>query len=122
METVLPFVKAFIVGGSICVVGQILLSKTNWTFARILILYVVAGVVLSALGLYGPLVEFAGAGATIPLTGFGHTLAQGVVKGIAEKGWTGILSGGVTATALGITTAIFFGYLIAVLFDPSTKQ
>ena len=116
------FVKAFIVGGFICVIGQLLLAKTKLTFARILVIYVVAGVILSAVGLYQPLVDFAGAGATVPLTGFGHSLAPGTQKMILEKGFTGILAGGITATAGGIGAAIFFGYLNALIFNPKTKK
>lgn len=122
MEMILPYIKAFAVGGAICVVGQILLAKTNLTFARILVLFVVSGAVLSAIGLYGPLVEFAGAGATIPLTGFGHTLAQGTKTAVMEKGWVGILTGGITATAGGVAAAIVFGYLNALIFSPKTKK
>ena len=116
------FLKAFVIGGLLCVIGQVLLAKTKLTFARILVIYVVAGVVLSAVGLYQPLVDFAGAGATVPLTGFGHTLATGTKEMILEKGFTGILSGGITATAGGIATAIFFGYLNALIFNPKTKK
>ncbi len=116
------FLKAFLVGGLICVVGQLLLAKTQLTFARILVIFVVMGVVLSAIGLYQPLVEYAGAGATVPLTGFGNTLAQGTKKMILEKGWIGIFTGGVTATAGGIATAIFFGYVNALIFNPRTKK
>ena len=107
------FVKAFIVGGFICVIGQLLLAKTKLTFAS---------VILSAVGLYQPLVDFAGAGATVPLTGFGHSLATGTQKMILEKGFTGILAGGITATAGGIGAAIFFGYLNALIFNPKTKK
>lgn len=116
------FVKAFVVGGLICVIGQVLLAKTKLTFARILVIYVVAGVILSALGLYQPLVDFAGAGATVPLTGFGHSLATGTRKMILEKGFAGVLTGGVTATAGGIAAAVFFGYLNALIFNPKTKK
>ena len=122
MQAALPYIKAFVVGGLLCVIGQILLAKTNLTFAKILVIYVVSGVVLSGVTLYGQLVDYAGAGATVPLTGFGHTLAQGVKTAINEKGWIGILTGGVTATAGGITAAIFFGYLCALLFNPKTKR
>ena len=122
MEVILPYLKAFVVGGLICVIGQLLLAKTKLTSARILVLFVVSGVVLSALGLYGPLADFAGAGATIPLTGFGHTLAQGAKTAIMEKGWVGILTGGITATAGGIAAAIVFGYLNALIFNPKTKK
>ena len=115
------FVKAFIVGGLICVIGQILLAKTNLTFARILVIFVVSGVVLSALGLYGPLVDFAGAGATVPLTGFGHLLAQGASKAVDELGLLGALTGGMTAAAAGLSAAIFFGFLVALIAKPKDR-
>lgn len=118
----LDIIRAFVVGGLICVIGQILLAKTALTSGRILVIFVVSGVVLSAIGLYKPLVEFAGAGASVPLTGFGHTLAQGVKEAVAEKGIIGVLTGGVTAAAGGIAAAIFFGYLNALLFTPKTKK
>jgi len=118
----MEFVKAFVVGGLLCVIAQLLVDYTPLTFARILVMYVTAGVFLSAVGLYGPLVEFAGAGATVPLTGFGHTLAQGAFQAVDEKGWLGAFSGGITASAAGITAAIVFGYLAAVAFRPKTKQ
>ena len=112
--------KAFVVGGLICLVGQILIDKTKLTPARILVLFVTLGVVLTAVGLYGPLVDFAGAGATVPLTGFGYTMAK-VVKAIQEQGILGILTGGVTAAAAGIAAAVFFGYLAALISKPSDK-
>lgn len=115
------YLKAFLIGGAICVIGQVLLSKTNLTSARILVIFVVSGVVLSALGLYEPLVDFAGAGATIPLTGFGHSLAQGAKIGVETGGLLGAFSGGVRATAGGIAAAVVFGYLNAVLFQPRSK-
>ncbi len=122
MTAALPYIKAFVVGGLLCVIGQLLLAKTNLTFAKILVIYVVAGVVLSGFTIYGQLVDYAGAGATVPLTGFGHVLAQGVKTAIDEKGWIGIITGGVIATAGGITAAIFFGYLCALIFNPKTKR
>ena len=118
----LIYVKAFAVGGLICVVGQLLLSLTNMTSARILVAFVTAGVILTALGLYQPLVEFAGAGATVPLTGFGYSLATGVIEAIGEKGFLGVFTGGITAGAAGITAAIVFGYLAAVIFNPKIKK
>ncbi len=114
----MTYVWAFVVGGLICVVGQLLIDFTKLTPARILTGYVVAGVILTAVGVYEPLVNFAGAGATVPLTGFGYALAEGVKTGIAEKGFLGILTGGLTATAGGITAAILFG-LLAALFSKS---
>ena len=114
--------KAFLVGGIFCAVGQILIDKTKLTPARILVGYVVMGVFLSALGLYQPIADFAGAGATVPLTGFGHLLATGVQKAVAEKGLLGALSGGLTAAAAGITAAMIFGLLVALIFNPGDKS
>lgn len=121
MEMLWEYGKAFVVGGLICLVGQTLIDKTKLTPARILVLFVTLGVVLTAVGLYGPLVDFAGAGATVPLTGFGYTMAKGVVKAIQEQGILGILTGGVTAAAAGIAAAVFFGYLAALISKPSDK-
>ena len=121
MEILWEYGKAFVVGGLICLVGQILIDKTKLTPARILVLFVTLGVVLTAVGLYGPLVDFAGAGATVPLTGFGYTMAKGVVKAIQGQGILGILTGGVTAAAAGIAAAVFFGYLAALISKPSDK-
>ena len=122
MELLITLGKAFLVGGLFCAVGQVLSDKTKLTPARILVGYVVAGVLLSALGLYQPLVEFAGAGATVPLTGFGHLLATGVQKAVAEKGILGALTGGLTASAAGITAAMIFGLLVALIFNPGDKS
>ena len=116
------YLWAFLVGGVICVVGQILLSKTDLTPARILVLFVTLGVVLTALGLYEPLVELGGAGAEVPLTGFGYALAKGAYKAVDETGIMGALSGGVIATATGIAAAVLFGYLIALIFSPKTRK
>ncbi|MBQ7844667.1 MAG: stage V sporulation protein AE [Clostridia bacterium] len=113
--------KAFVVGGAICTLGELLVLKTKITPARILVGYIVAGVLLSAVGLYAPLVEFAGAGATVPLTGFGHALTNGVKKAVQEIGFMGAFTGGLTATAAGIAAAVFFGALAALLFKPKTK-
>ena len=113
--------KAFLVGGLFCVVGQILIDKTKLTPARILVTYVVSGVVLGAVGLYKPLAEWAGAGATVPLTGFGYLLAKGVQEGVAQDGLLGAITGGVTSTAGGITAAIFLGVIVAFLFKPKPK-
>ena len=121
-ELLITLGKAFLVGGLFCAVGQVLIDKTKLTPARILVGYVVAGVLLSALGLYQPLVEFAGAGATVPLTGFGHLLATGVQKAVAEKGILGALTGGLTASAAGITAAMIFGLLVALIFNPGDKS
>ena len=122
MELLITLGKAFLVGGLFCAVGQVLIDKTKLTPARILVGYVVAGVLLSALGLYQPLVEFAGAGATVPLTGFGHLLATGVQKAVAEKGILGALTGGLTASAAGITAAMSVGLLVALIFNPGDKS
>jgi len=115
------YLKVFLVGGLLCAIGELLMLKTRLTPARILVGYVTAGVLLSAVGLYQPLVDWAGAGATIPLTGFGHSLAKGAIKGASEQGLLGAFTGGITGTAGGITAAIFFGYLASVLFTPKTK-
>lgn len=122
MDTFLEYLKAFLVGGAFCLIGQILIDKTKLTPARILTAYVVAGVLFGAVGLYQPLVDWAGAGATVPLTGFGNALAKGVKDAIAEKGILGIFTGGFTAAAGGICAAVFFGYLVALLFKPSDKN
>ncbi len=114
--------KAFLCGGVLCLIGQLLIDKTPLTPARILVAYVVAGVVLGGLGLYQPLIDFAGAGATVPLTGFGYALAKGVKKAVAEKGLLGALTGGVTSTAGGIAAAIFLGVLVAFIFKPKPKR
>ena len=118
----LDFIKVFVVGGAICVIGQLLLDNTQLTSGRILVIFVVSGVVLTALGIYKPLVEFAQCGATVPLTGFGYALASGVQEAIQEQGALGILTGGIRATAGGITAAIVFGYFNAVVFHAKTKK
>ena len=115
-------IKAFLVGGALCMLGQILIDRTRLTPARILSGYVVAGVVLSAVGLYQPLVDFAGAGATVPLTGFGHLLAKGVREAVRQDGFLGALTGGLTASAAGVTAAVFFALLCAVLFRAKEKK
>jgi len=117
----LDYIKAFVVGGIICVIGQILIDKTKLTPARILVIYVVGGVVLGVLGVYEKLVNFAGAGATVPLTGFGYLLSKGVLEAVKTDGVAGIFTGGITAAAGGITAAILFGYLAAVLSKSSEK-
>ena len=118
----MDYLNAFLCGGILCAIGQILIDKTKLTPARILTGYVVAGVILSALGVYQPLADWGGAGATVPLTGFGHALAKGVAKAIAEKGWLGVLTGGLTATAGGITAAVAFGVIMALIFKPGDKR
>ncbi len=114
--------KAFIVGGAICVVGQLLIDLTKMTPARILVLFVVLGVALGAVGLYEPLVKFAGSGATVPLTGFGYTLANGVKEAVAEKGLLGILTGGVTGAAGGIAAAVVFSFIVALVAKSGDKS
>lgn len=121
MDIFYDCLKAFLVGGIICAIGQILIDKTKLTPARILVSYVVTGVILTAIGLYKPLVDFAGAGATVPLTGFGFTLATGVKEAVNEYGLVGALTGGVTATAAGITAAILFGWLVSLFAKPKMK-
>lgn len=116
------FLKAFVVGGLICVIGQILIDKTKLTPARILVSYVVVGVILQVFGLYEKLIKFAGAGATVPLSGFGCVLAKGVKKAIEEQGFLGIFTGGLTAGAAGITAAILFGLLAALVFRPKPRS
>lgn len=116
------FLKAFIVGGLFCVIGQVLIDLTHLTPAKILVSYVVAGVVLGAVGVYGPFAEWAGAGATVPLTGFGNILAQGVKEAVAEKGVLGIFTGGMTAGAAGISAAVIFALLAALVFRPKAKS
>ena len=118
----MDYLKAFVIGGLFCLIGQILIDKTTLTPARILVGYVVAGVILGAVGLYQPLIDFAGAGASVPLTGFGATLAKGVKEAITEKGPLGILTGGLKATAGGSTAAIIFGLLAGILFKPKDKS
>ena len=118
----MDYLKAFLVGGAICVIGQLLLSLTNMTPARILVTFGTSGVLLTAVGVYAPVVEFGGAGATVPLTGFGYSLAKGVFAAVDEKGFLGIFSGGITATAAGIAAAVFFGYMVSILFQPRVKK
>lgn len=122
MDVFLTYVKCFAVGGFLCLIGQILIDKTTLTPARILTVFVVAGVVLGAIGVYQPIVDFAGAGATVPLTGFGNTLAKGVKQAVEEKGIIGAFTGGFTSTAGGICAALFFGYIISLIFKPRDKR
>ena len=117
----MEYIRAFVVGGLICTVGQILIDRTKLTPARIMVLYVTGGVVLGALGLYEPLAEFAGAGATTPRSGFGFLLAEGVRKAVGEKGLLGALTGGFTAGAAGITAAVVFAFLAALIEKPRDK-
>ncbi len=118
----MDYLKAFFVGGLLCVVGQFLIDRTKLTPARILTGYVTAGILLGALGLYEPLVRWAGAGATVPLTGFGYTLAKGVREAVAEKGLLGAFTGGLTAAAGGIAASVLFGYFFALVGRPKEKS
>lgn len=118
----MDYFNAFWVGGLICVLGQIFIDKTKLTTARILVSLVVLGVALTAVGVYKPLVEFAGAGATVPLCGFGYTMAEGVKKAVAANGLMGVLTGGLSAAAAGVTAAIVFGLLAALVSKPKGKE
>lgn len=122
MEMVMKYFFAFVIGGAFCVIAQILIDKTSLTPARILVLFVVVGVVLGALGLYEPLVEFAGAGATTPLTGFGYVISKGIKKAVDERGLLGALTGGLTASAAGITAALVFAYIAALVTRGKPKS
>lgn len=122
MDTFLEYVKAFAVGGALCVVGQLLIDYTKLTPARILTSYVVVGVILGVFGLYQPLVDFAGAGATVPLTGFGNVIAKGVREAVAADGALGIFTGGLGAAAGGISAAVFFALLVSLIFKPKDKN
>lgn len=121
METVYSFIKAFLVGGAFCLLGQLLIDRTKLSPARILTSYVVAGVLLGALGLYQPLADWSGAGATVPLTGFGNLLAKGVRQAVEQDGLLGILGGGIRSASAGIGAAVFFGLLAALIFKPRDK-
>lgn len=118
----MEYIKAFFIGGILCVIGQVLIDKTKLTPARILVGYVVSGVLLSAVGIYDKLIEFAGAGASVPLTGFGHCIAKGVREAIQKDGFIGILVGGLKATAGGITAAIVAGLIVSIIFKPKDKS
>lgn len=118
----MDYLRAFIVGGLLCVIGQILIQRTKLTSARIVVIFVSAGALLTGLGLYQPLVEYAGAGATVPLTGFGYTLAKGVMEEVQKSGILGIFTGGLTAAAGGICAAVLFGYIASAVFNPQSKK
>lgn len=118
----MSLLKSFVVGGVICIIGQILIDKTKLTPARILVIFVTSGAVLGGLGIYKHLVDFAGAGATVPLTGFGYNLAKGAIEGVKETGLVGAFTGGVKAAAGGIAAAIFFGYIAALISKPKMKK
>ncbi len=118
----MEYLNAFLCGGVLCAIGQIFIDKTKLTPARILVGYVVAGVILGALGVYEPLAEWGGAGATVPLTGFGYNLARGVKEAVLQHGWLGVLTGGMTAAAAGISAAVLFAFLAALIFKPGDKR
>lgn len=118
----MEYLRAFLCGGVLCVIGQLLIDKTKLTPARILVAYVTLGVVLGGVGLYEPIADWGGAGATVPLTGFGYLLSKGVKQAVAEQGLLGVLTGGITAAAGGITAAVFFGFLVSLLFKSKPKQ
>lgn len=118
----MQYLWSFVIGGLICVVGQLLIDYTKLTPARILVCYVVTGVALTGIGVYEPLVKFAGAGATVPLTGFGYAIAQGVRQAVDSSGALGALTGGLTATSAGITAAMIFGIIAAMFFKPKIKR
>lgn len=122
MEIFLTYLKVFLTGGIICMIAQFIMDKTNITPARILVLFVTLGVLLTGLGLYGPLVEFGKSGATVPISGFGHLLAKGVITAVDQDGLLGIFTGGITKTAAGIASAIFFGFLFALISKPDIKN
>ncbi len=121
MNLVIDCLKAFFVGGFICMIGQALIDYTKLTPARILVTYVISGVVLTAIGIYAPIVSFAGAGATVPLTGFGYSLANGAVEAVDQYGFIGAFCGGLTATAAGVSAAIFFGFIMSLIFRSGDK-
>ncbi len=118
----MDYIYAFLIGGLLCVIAQILMDLTSITPGKILVLYVTVGVILGGLGIYDKLVDFAGAGATVPLTGFGNSLAKGAIKAAGERGIIGAFTGGMTGTAAGVAAAIVFGYLAAIIFKPKTKK
>lgn len=118
----MKLLNAFWVGGVLCAIAQILIDKTKLTPARIMVSYVVAGVVLTAAGVYEPIVKYAGAGATVPIIGFGYSLAKGVFKAVGEKGWLGVLNGGITGTGAGIAAAVVFGLLFSLICKPKAKK
>ena len=122
LTSILPYLRAFLVGGLLCVIAQILIDRTKLTPARILVVYVVAGVILGGLGVYKPLVDFGGAGATTPLTGFGYLIAKGVRQAVDEKGLLGALTGGLSAAAGGIAAALVFGYLACLIAKGKSKS
>lgn len=118
----MDYLRAFIVGGTICLIAQILMDKTKLTPARILVIFVTSGVILGGLGIYKPIVEYGKAGATVPLPGFGYSLAKGAINDVDQYGLIGAFTGGIKATAAGIAAAVFFGYIMALIFNPKTKS
>lgn len=118
----MEIIRAFIIGGIICLIGQIIMDTTKLTPAHVLVLFVTSGVILTAIGVYEPIVQFGGAGATVPLPGFGYALGKGVIEAVKKDGLIGAFTGGITATAGGVAAAIFFGYIMAVIFNPKTKE
>lgn len=118
----MDYLKTFLVGGIICLIGQILMDKTKLTPARILVIFVTSGVILGAIGIYEPIVKFGKAGATVPLPGFGYALAKGAIEGVQKEGLIGAFTGGVKATSAGIAAAVFFGYIMAIVFTPKSKK
>ena len=118
----MDYIRAFLVGGVICVIGQLLMDKTKLTPAHVLVLFVSSGVILTAIGIYEPIVKFGGAGATVPLPGFGYALGKGAIEAVKENGLIGAFTGGIKATSGGVAAAILFGYIMAVIFDPKTKD
>ncbi|MEE1072255.1 MAG: stage V sporulation protein AE [Cellulosilyticum sp.] len=122
MDLLIECIKCFVVGGLICVVGQILLDRTQLTNGKIMVLFLISGAVLQAIGVYQPLVDFAGAGATVPISGFGYSLAKGAMEEVKSEGLLGAFTGGIRNTASGITVAIVFGYLAALLSNPKSKS
>ena len=122
MELLAQFIRTFLCGGVLCLIGQILIDKTSLTPAKILTMYVIAGVVLGAIGVYEPIAQWGGSGAAVPLTGFGYNLAKGVKEAVAAKGFLGAMTGGLTAAAGGITAATFFGWLMALLISPKERK
>lgn len=118
----MDYIKTFLVGGIICLIGQVLMDKTKLTPARILVIFVTSGVILGAIGIYEPIVKFGKAGATVPLPGFGYALAKGAIEGVQKEGLIGAFTGGIKATSAGIAAAVFFGYIMAVVFTPKSKK
>lgn len=122
MEFLVNYLMAFAIGGAICVIGELLITLTRLTPARILVIFVILGAILTAFGIYNPLIELAGAGASVPLTGFGYSLANGAIEGARTEGLLGAITGGIKSTAAGICAAVVFGYLFSLVFTPKTKE